>query len=158
MYTEEDCNINTKYIDLTKCRYFNSNATHSEPDCSYGGEERICLYQKYGYCPYLFQTEKHCRKIRTLTGEKSNRFNLTQELSKVFEIYPVYWIEHDNVGKTLTHTIQEKDYNEDGSEFLVDKERQKKQIFYIREKGMENPIGFRYQKNLSSISRTIKSD
>lgn len=158
LYAEEDCNINTKYIDLTKCRYFNSNATHSEPDCSYGGEERICLYQKYGYCPYLFQTEKHCRKIRTLTGEKSNRFNLTQELSKVFEIYPVYWIEHDNVGKTLTHTIQEKDYNEDGSEFLVDKERQKKQIFYIREKGMENPIGFRYQKNLSSISRTIKSD
>ena len=26
---------------------------------------------------YRFKTQKHCRKIRTLSGNKSNRFNLT---------------------------------------------------------------------------------
>lgn len=60
--------------------------------------EFVCI-RKYGYCPYLFQTQKHCRKIRTLNGEKSNRFNLTQELSKVFEAYPVYYIDHEENGK-----------------------------------------------------------
>jgi phage-related protein len=34
----------------------------------------------------------------------------------------------------------------------------RKKLFYIREKGMENKLGFRYEKNLSSISRDIKSD
>jgi hypothetical protein len=34
----------------------------------------------------------------------------------------------------------------------------RKKVFYIKEKGMENKLGFRYEKNLSSISRDIKSD
>jgi phage-related protein len=33
-----------------------------------------------------------------------------------------------------------------------------KRIFYITEKGKENKLGFRYEKNLSNISRTLKSD
>lgn len=143
-YSEEDCEVNTKYIDLTNCNYYCSNSSSSF-DCNYGNGEHICLYQKYGYCPYLFTTEKHCRKVRTLTGEKSNRFNLTQELSKVFEMYPIYYISHDSRGKTETQQID-------------DNTVMKKQLFYIKEKGVENKLGFRYEKNLSSISRDIKSD
>ena len=99
------------------------------------------MYQKYGYCPYLFQTQKHCRKIRTLNGEKSNRFNLTQELSSIFQVYPVYYIEHESNGKILK--------DKDG--------RMIKNVFYITEKGTENKLGFRYEKNLSNISRTFNS-
>lgn len=143
-YDEEQCKIATKYIDLAKCPHYQGNTTGA--DCSYGGEDHICLYQKYGYCPYLFTSEKHCRKVRTLKGEKSNRFNLTQELSKVFEMYPIYHINHSPNGKTETRQ------DEDGNTVM------KKQIFYIKEKGQENQLGFRYEKNLSSISRSLKSD
>ena len=152
-FTNDDLQIATRYIDLNKCIYYNQKATLSEPDCSYDGEH-ICLYQKYGYCPYLFETEKHCRKIRTLTGEKSNRFNLTQELGKVFEMYPIYWTEHHDNGKIITDIVEGKD--DDGNPITY--ERMRKKMFYIKEKGMENKLGFRYEKNLSNISRDIKSD
>ena len=33
-----------------------------------------------------------------------------------------------------------------------------KNVFYITEKGMENKLGFRYEKNLSNISRTLTSN
>ena len=149
-FTNDDLEISTKYIDLNKCPYYKKNAKVNECDCSYNEGEHVCLYQKYGYCPYLFTSEKHCRKIRTLSGEKSNRFNLTQELSKVFEIYPIYHTEHDDNGKVLKETVTK----EDGTTY----EKMKKKVFYITEKGVENKLGFRYEKNLSDISRTIKSD
>lgn len=148
-YTEEDLKIITDYIDLNQCNYYNSAATASEKDCGHEcSTNGLCMYQKYGYCPYLFQTQKHCRKIRTLNGEKSNRFNLTQELSKVFEIYPVYYIEHKENGKIVVDTIEE-----DGKKY----EKMRKKVFYITEKGVENKLGFRYEKNLSNISRTFDS-
>ena len=100
------------------------------------------MYQKYGYCPYLFETEKHCRRTRTLTSSKSNRFNLTQEVGKIFEIYPIYYIEHNNNGTIKT--------DENGKPI--------KRIFYMTEKGKENKIGFRYEKNLNNISKHIVSD
>lgn len=140
-YTENDYKVITDYIDLNKCPYYNHLAEVAEDDCLHCEGNGICMYQKYGYCPYLFQTQKHCRKIRTLSGEKSNRFNLTQELSKVFEVYPIYYIEHKENGKI------EKD-NEG---------KMIKRVFYITEKGMENKLGFRYEKNLSNISRTFDS-
>lgn len=138
LYIEDDYDIITNYIDLNKCSYYNEEAAVNQSDCNYSNG--ICLYQKYGYCPYLFKTQKHCRKIRTLTGEKSNRFNLTQELSKSFEVYPVYYIYHDKNGKVIY---------ENG--------KPKKIMFYITEKGIENKLGFRYEKNLSNISRSKNS-
>jgi hypothetical protein len=133
----------TNYFDLGKCKYYTSGWM----DCCYSESgtdnvpNRECLFQKYGYCPYRFQTEKHPRRIRTLTGEKSNRFNLIQELSKVFEIYPMFYIKHKNNGKV--------EMDENGKMI--------KKVFFITEKGMENKIGFRYEKNLSNITRTIDS-
>lgn len=137
-FSDDDIELSTQYIDLNKCKYYVNNNLITDCDCSYQGQH-ICLYQKYGYCPYLFKTEKHCRKIRTLNGEKSNRFNLTQEIGKVFEVYPVYEIDHEENGHIQNKTDSRK-------------------IFYITEKGNENKIGFRYEKNLENISRTIKSD
>lgn len=157
-YSEDDFKIVTSYIDLSKCKYYNTSAGRDDRDCSFGNSSttnfnKECLYQKYGYCPYLFETQKHCRKIRTLNGEKSNRFNLTQELSKVFEVYPIYYSEHLENGKIITDKIKEIDDN--NKEKFYDKMRKK--VFYITEKGKENKLGFRYEKNLSNISRTFDS-
>lgn len=139
IYDEDDYEIVTNVIDLTKCKYYGQKTQ----SCSYGSTaEKTCYYQKYGYCPYLFETEKHCRKIRTLKGEKSNRFNLTQELSKVFKCYPVYHINHEPNG------IIKKDSNG----------KMIKKVYYITEKGKDNIYGFRYGKNLSNIGRNIISN
>jgi hypothetical protein len=59
----------------------------------------------------------------------------------VFEIYPQFYIEHLDNGKV---TQDENGYI--------------KKVFYITEKGKENKIGFRYEKNLKDISRTINSE
>ncbi|MGM9858956.1 MAG: hypothetical protein ACI311_06910 [Bacilli bacterium] len=154
IYSEDDFKIVTSYVDLSKCKYCNVGAGQDDRDCSFGNLsnknfDKECLYQKYGYCPYLFETQKHCRKIRTLNGEKSNRFNLTQELSKIFEVYPMYYSEHLENGKIVTDKIK------DDNEKVYDKMRKK--VFYITEKGKENKLGFRYEKNLSNISRTFDS-
>ena len=158
-YTEDDYKILTNYIDLNNCSFYSAAAGASEFDCKCGSDtyDKVCLYQKYGYCPYRFQTEKHCRRIRTLKGEKSNRFNLTQEVGKVFKIYPVYWISHSSNGKVLTQ--QEAFDLGLRSEITAGREDwMDKRIFYITEKGKRNQLGFRYEKNLTNISRTINSD
>ena len=88
---------------------------------------------------------------------ESNRFNLTQELSKVFEVYPIYWTEHYDNGKIKTETITNTEIIND-IPVTTSYDRMKKKMFYITEKGNENKLGFRYEKNLSNISRDIKSD
>lgn len=145
IYTEDDYEIETNYINLSNCPHYNSDNISDSFDCKYNNESHICYYQKFGYCPFLFKTEKHCRKVRTLNGEKSNRFNLTQEVSKVFHCYPVYYTEHDEMGRTKTMMNSE-------NEEVLDKK-----VFYITEKGVENQLGFRYEQNLSNIERTIDS-
>lgn len=145
LVTNDDLSFVTRKFNMNKCPYYKDTQLN-EFDCGFGCAEgqynKVCMYQKYGYCPYLFQTEKHCRKVRTLKQDKSNRFNLTQELSKVFEIYPIYYTKFSSQGKILT--------DENGT--------MDKRIFYITEKGNENKLGFRYEKNLSNISRSLKSD
>lgn len=144
-YTEDDIECITAKIDLTQCKYYDATkATYENKwcDCSYSGSfNKECIYQKLGYCPYRFDTEKHPRRIRTLSGEKSNRFNLIQELSSVFKIYPQFYIEFDKNGRVI---LDENGY-------------MKKHIFFITEKGNLKNLGFRYEKNLNSITRSIDS-
>ena len=142
IYSEDNYEVQTNLIDMNRCNYYNPSGDYKTCDCTYGGGNHTCYYQKFGYCPYRFTPEKHCRRVRTLKGEKSNRFNLIQETSKIFECYPIFYIQHDSNGKVIK--------NEDGT---LDKE-----IFYMTEKGSENKLGFRYEKNLSNITRTIESD
>lgn len=149
-YVKEDLKIVDNTIDLTKCEFYNPTAATYENhwcDCCYNKGEKgefkqECYYQKTGKCPYRFQTEKHPRRIRTLKQSKSNRFNLIQELSKVFEFYPYFYIEYDRNGKIK----------------LDENGKQKKHVLFMTEKGSENYAGFRYEKNLSSVTRTIDSD
>ena len=141
-YTDSDYEVHTNYLDLNRCPYFISNKTIGESDCNYCSGS-ICYYQKFGYCPYLFTSEKHCRRVRTLKGEKSNRFNLLQEVSKSFECYPVFNVEYEDEGghiKTDSNNVMQKS------------------VYFITEKGVDKPVGFRYEKNLSNISRSIVSD
>ena len=145
LYTEDNYLIETNYINLNKCKYYNNQNVAEKCDCSFGSDgvaTKVCYYQKFGYCPYRFQTEKHCRKIRTLKISKSNRFNIIQEISKVFEVYPQFYIKHTNNGRII------KDENS----------LYEKIIFYITEKGSENQVGFKYGKNLKDISRELASD
>lgn len=139
--TLDDCKIFKNYIDLNRCSYYDKNADMDACDCTYGGGH-ICFYQKFGYCPFRFKTEKHNRRIRTLSINKSNRFNIIQQTSIVFEVYPQFYIEHKSNGSVIK--------DEEGN-YL-------KKVFYITEKGRENKLGFRYEKNLKDISRTIVSD
>lgn len=142
-YTEDNYTIETNYIDMNNCKYYNTSNI-GQCDCSFGNEDgisdKVCFYQKFGYCPYRFEAEKHCRKIRTLTISKSNRFNAIQELSKVFQCYPQFYIQHTSTGAVL----------QEGEDYL-------KEIFYITEKGKEDQIGFRYKKDLSDATRSIDS-
>lgn len=145
LYTEDNYTIETNYINLNKCKYYSNQNIAEKCDCSYGSDgaaNKVCYFQKFGYCPYRFQTEKHCRKIRTLKISKSNRFNIIQEISKVFEIYPQFYIKHTSNGRII------KDNNS----------LYEKIVFYITEKGSENQLGFRYGRNLKDISRELASD
>lgn len=148
-YVDEDLEIITGNIDLLQCDYYYpQDATYENKwcDCRYrdvgATSKRECLYEKCGICPYLFETEKHPRKIRTLSVEKSNRFNIIQEISKVFEAYPQFYIEHDDRGKVL----------------LDENGKMKKHVFFMTERGEDNPYGFRYEKNLSFITRSVDSN
>lgn len=139
--TSDDYKVETNYIDLNRCSYYDKDADINECDCTYGGKH-TCFYQKFGYCPFRFKTEKHNRRVRTLSINKSNRFNIIQQTSKVFEVYPQFFIEHKSNGSVI---------KDDEGNYL-------KKVFYITEKGRENKVGFRYEKNLKDISRTIVSD
>lgn len=149
-YVEEDLEILTGKIDLLQCQYYDAtkaNVSNGWCDCCYHQDstnknyDKECMYQKLGICPYRFTAEKHPRKLRTLEQSKSNRFNLIQETSKMFEVYPYFYIEFDKRGKVC----------------LDENNRMKKHVFFITEKGIEQQVGFRYEKNLSNISRTIDS-
>ena len=145
-YVEEDLEVLTANIDLLQCQYYDASQASVDNewcDCSFGTNkfDKECIYQKSGICPYRFIAEKHPRRIRTLEQSKSNRFNLIQETSKVFEFYPVFYIEYDDTGKVKLR--------EDGTP--------KKHICFMTEKGQDKYAGFRYEKNLQDISRTVDS-
>lgn len=140
-YTADDYEIQTNFIDLNKCIYYDKEAELHQCDCKFGNGH-TCFYQKFGYCPFRFPTEKHDRRVRTLSINKSNRFNIIQQTSKVFEVYPQFYIEHKTNGTVI---------RDENGEYL-------KKVFYITEKGKENKVGFRYEKNLKDISRNLVSD
>ncbi len=142
-YVEEDFEYKDYILDLSKCQYFKEILEGNDNECScLDNHLGFCYYQKFGFCPYLFEKEKHPRRIRTLQQSKSNRFNLIQELSKVFEFYPAFNTLHEQNGHIKR--------DEDG--------RLQKYIYFITEKGNQQLVGYRYEKNLSNISRTNNSD
>lgn len=99
-------------------------------------------------------------KYRTLKQEKSNRFNLSQQLSELFQVYPVYNIDYYPNGKIKKRifTVRGLEITNDNYEGLVASYfKRNKTLYYTDQKGGENKYGFKYGHNLNSISRTIDS-
>ena len=132
-YQEQEYEIITEKLQLSACKFY------KDLKCSKTNSN--CYFEFNGECPYRFQSEKHPRKIRTLEQSKSNRFNLIQECSKKFDVFPIFKIEHDKSGRIL---------KEGGIEV--------KKVFFMKEKNLENYYGFTYDKNLNSIEQTIISN
>lgn len=89
-------------------------------------------------------------KVTSITGSKSNRFNLIQNLCEAFECWAKFTIEHENDGRIKYSTFLDDDniYKRSYHKYVTFKE-------YI---GDDNPVGFRYGINLKSIQRSLVSD
>ena len=99
-------------------------------------------------------------KYRTLKQEKSNRFNLTQQLSELFHVYPVYEINYYPNGKIKKNLYDENGYEITNDNYLdrnVAYFKRDKSLYYTDQKGGENKYGFKYGHNLNSISRNVDS-
>lgn len=142
-----------------------------------------CYEDEEVYNTYIPEYSKDYEKIRSITGSKSNRFNLIQELCETFECWAKFSIDHNEKGAvsyeyvpvkvgsfTEGHTYYKKIANNlnnyedinfkitnEQSDNLYEKIYHKKVTFkqFI---GQDNPVGFRYGINLKSIQRTINSD
>ena len=91
----------------------------------------------------MYNDESGYEKIRSITASESNRFNLIQDLCEIFECWPQFIIDH----------------NELTGEILLDENyRQRKWVNFKEFIGKQNDIGFRYGINLKSIKRTVDSD
>lgn len=129
----------------------------------------------------------NCEKITSITGSKSNRFNLIQSLCEAFECWAKFTIEHDASGHILyayKPLISSNEYIEggryyqclsgspesssddtifsiyNGNTFIngLYKKVYSKYIHFKEYIGENNPVGFRYGINLKSIQRNLVSD
>lgn len=94
------------------------------------------------YEPYYGSGAEPYEKVRSITVKESNRFNILQSLSELFECWCRFTIEHENNG-----TIS-----------LDENFRQKKFVSFHEYIGKKNYAGFRYGTNLKSIKRTLDSN
>lgn len=128
----------------------------------------------------------NCEKVTSITGSKSNRFNLIQSLCEAFECWAKLTIEHNEKGQILYEyiLISPDEYVESGRYYQridggsgASSDDSKFSIYngsvytsglyrksyhkYIQFKeyiGDDNPVGFRYGINLKSIQRNLVSD
>lgn len=82
---------------------------------------------------YAFLVEDN-NKFRTLVADKSNRFNLIQEIAELFKVYPVFEISRNEEGKL------------------------NKILYYKEGKIKENFSGFHKGVNLQGLERNVVSD
>ena len=135
-----------------------------------------------GYEPVMIDG---CQKVTSITGSKSNRFNLIQSLCEAFECWAKFTIEHDENGKIIYKYIvlPESEYVKGGRYYQrisgsgessndsffkiykgtsftsgLYKKVYSKYVTFKEYIGEDNPIGFRYGINLQSIQRNIISD
>ena len=81
-------------------------------------------------------------KILSIEAEKSNCFNILQDLCETFECWMEIEVEHDSIGR-----------------IKLDKNHQpSKKVVFKRYVGKDNFAGFRYGINLTSITRSVDSN
>ena len=117
-----------------------------DPNQDYTNREDLTFLDPNGtYVPYYGSQNdgQAYEKVRSIVAKETNRFNLLQSLSELFECWAKFEIEHDqNTG-----------------EILLDNEyRQQKWVSYRQYIGQDNYVGFRYGINLKSIKRTLDSN
>ena len=132
-----------------------------------------------GYDP-IFTFEK----VRSITGSKSNRFNLIQEICEKFECWAKFEIDTDEYGHIISEYKETDDetqipgklyYEKVGEDITKDisfneiigeqgekaiglyELRSGKQVRFLEYIDEDNPVGFRYGINLKSIQRKIDS-
>lgn len=81
-------------------------------------------------------------KRRAISGEKSNRYSLLENIAKTFHCFTRFMVEHDEQGKIVTDTAG----------------KQKKYFTFVSELGKKQFHGFNYGVNLESIERNIESE
>lgn len=137
-----------------------------------------------GYTPIMVEDYA---KVTSITGSKSNRFNLIQSLCEAFECWAKFTIEHDEIGRIIYEYIpllDESDFKvgaryyikgsgtstkEDSNFTIVSEPVRSNWSDYYRKSyhkyvifkeyiGDDNFVGFRYGINLKSIQRNIISD
>lgn len=129
-----------------------------------------------------------CEKVTSITGSKSNRFNLIQSLCEAFECWAKFTIDHDEIGRTIYEYVAvsqndflvgkryyqklsgtSEDYSDDNNfEIYIGtsypqsgslyKKVYHKKVCFKEYIGDDNPVGFRYGINLKSIQRNVVSD
>mgnify|MGYP001771136754 CR=1 FL=1 len=118
-------------------------------------KEPVTYYYHYdtnGEIEYLDLTDKNPQKImrtnsekvRTLKAEKSNRFNLLQDIAELFEGWARFYIKHDDATGKL--------YRDSITGLPI------KTVTFVKEVGSINGTGFQYKQNLIDIQRTRNSD
>jgi hypothetical protein len=86
-------------------------------------------------------------KSRAIDCKNSNKYNITQDIAKAFEVFCDYEY------KTAANGQFIKDYiDENGAVWTG-----RKVIFYNEAINLNNPLYLNYQKNLQSIERTAES-
>ena len=98
---------------------------------------------------YNFNVEKikplkneKSEKILSIKAEKSNCFNILQDICETFECWMEIDVEHDSIGRIA---LDENHYP-------------KKKIRFKKYTGKDNFAGFRYGVNLTSITRSVDSN
>ena len=91
--------------------------------------------------------ESGAEKARYIDCANSNKYNITQDISKAFEVFCQYEYKCDSRGKFIHEYI-----DENGNVWTG-----RKAVFYNRAIKTDNPIVIDYKKNLSTITRTCDS-
>ena len=98
-------------------------------------DDLIFLYQGYEEQTYGVQQFTDFERVRSITGSKSNRFNLLQTIAEEFKCWVRFIILHDSYGRVTG-----------------------KRVLFKREIGQEIPYNFQYGIDLNAIKRTINSN
>lgn len=86
-------------------------------------------------------------KARYLDVSGSNKYNITQDIAKTFEVFCYYEYTTDDKGQFIKTYVDEDNKRWTG----------RKVIFYNNAINMSNPFYVDYQKNLNSINKQIES-
>ena len=117
-----------------KTKYYIYSESNDLPEKNI--EDLEYLYTGYDFenSGYRLIYDSDYTKKRSISGSKTNRLNLLQNIAEAFECWILFKIEHDTDGFITEKKVEFKEYNQ-----------------------VDNYAGFKYGINLSSIQRKIDS-